>query len=158
MSEWCYGTFVCNFIDVHKTSVAVPALSFTKLTVHNRIMCRSLVPNFIWMRQYVCVCVCVCMWTIWTGIHLYPCVEYSLRCTSICEHRDQSTFCVCLYQILSKLGGKYHVYPSVKYDCHWDDVHKTYPCCRTICTVFHKSVTHHSLADIGHGRNAIVSM
>jgi hypothetical protein len=141
MSEWFYGTCVmCNFIYVRKISVAVPALSFTKLTVHNSIMCRSLIPNFIWMRQNVC--------KIWKGIHLYPCVQYGFSCTSICEH-DHSNFCVCLYQILSKLGGKYHVYPSVKYDCHWDDVHQTYPCSRTICTVFHENLTHHSVADIG---------
>jgi hypothetical protein len=117
MSEWFYGTCVtCNFIYVHKTSVAVPALSFTKLTVHNSIMCRSLRANFIWMRQYV--------WKIWTGIHLYPYVKYGFHCTSICEHHDHSNFCVCLYQILSILGGKYHVYPSVKYKWHSDDVRK----------------------------------
>jgi hypothetical protein len=153
MSEWCYGMcVVCNFIDVHKTSKCgcpCAKLHKTHSAQQNyvQISCTKLHLNET-----------ICVWKIWTGIHLYPCVKYGFRCTSIYEHHDQPNFCVCLYQILSKLGGKYHVYPSVKYDCHWDDVHKTYPCSRTICTVFHGSLTYHSVADIGHGRNATVSM
>ena len=104
MSEWFYGTCItCHFIYVHTTSVAVPALSFTK-TQDAQQHYVQIAYTKLHLNE-----------TIWTGIHLYPYVKYGIRCTSIWEHHDYSNFCVCLFQILSKLDkkcGKYHVYPQ----------------------------------------------
>jgi hypothetical protein len=136
MSEWFYGTCImCNFIYVHKISVAVPAPSFTKTQDAQQHYVQI---AYTKLHLNMDRCSFIPLYKVWLSLHQYLGASRLFK------------FLCMLVPNFIQIGWKMWkisciLLSKVRLSLRWCS--QTHPCSRTTCTVFHENLTHHSVAD-----------